>query len=45
MEVNKMKIIREGKDLREKVKSLKECGYFGSGWCCNKGTTGHCCNK
>ena len=45
MELNKMKIIRKGKDMRARVKSPKECGYFGSGWCCNKGTTGHCCNK
>lgn len=37
--------IRKGVDMQNKLKSSIECSNFGSGWCCNKGTTGHCCNS
>lgn len=40
-----MKKIRKGVELKEKVKLSKECGNFGTGLCCNRGTTGHCCNS
>jgi len=40
-----MKKIRKAIDQRNKMKDSMECGNFGAGLCCNKGTTGHCCNK
>ncbi len=39
-----MKIIRKS-ILNQHVRKAVECGNFGSGWCCNRGTTGFCCNK
>ena len=40
-----MKKIRSGIDLKKQIKKVGECGNFGSGWCCNKGKTGYCCNS
>lgn len=44
-----MNVIRKGTDLKKEIKKATECGNFvqsprGAGNCCNRGTTGHCCD-